>query len=490
MSAWAVVVYIVGSQRGRSDLTASGDRAIHVVAATTLIAMLVLLAGLLRHDFSMRYVATYSSINLPRPYLVSALWSGQRGSLLLAAVFLSALSVAVIAGRPRVTHRVHETMLSLVLVVALAALCLGLDPLGGLNWVPVDGIGMRPALQSPAAVLFPPMLIAAYATYVVAGTRALEAILAGSIDRAGIDAITRWSVAAWALNTLGLVAGTWWAYRAPGRASAWTMFPVETGAILPWLAVTTFLGTLMITNGRRPMPGWSFSLVAGAMLLAGPSAALTTATVAGGAASAARSGFFIAACVAVAAAIGACAFLAQKRVNTMPVAARERRTYGIVLVGVSVVMIVASIGGYFFRTESTARVSVSNPAALTDAIGAEWTLVSQGLSSFNALNRQVTAVGLEVLRENSSAGLLSAEIRQYLDVQGEPVFQPSPQPAVRSSLREDLYVVLREIGEDDSVQLSITINPLMSWLWIGAMVLVIGGVLATWPLSSGEQLHE
>ena len=486
MSAWAVVVYIVGSQRGRSDLIASGDRAVHVVAVMTLAAVVVLLLGLLTHDFAMRYVATYSSVNLPRPYLAAALWSGQRGSLLVATFCLSVFAVGATLARSRSPNRIQSALLSTVLVVALSALCFGLDPLGRLDWAPVDGIGMHPALQSPAAVLFPPLLLAAYAAYAVAGTRALEGILTRSIDRGGTRSLTRWMIAAWALNSLGLVAGLWWAYRAPSRAAKWTMFPLETGALLPWLAATAFLGILLAWNGRRELPAWTLSLVAAAMLLAGPAAALTTATVAQAAATVARSGLFVFACVAVAIAIGVCAFLASHRLENAGTSLGERRVYSLALIAIASGMIAGSICGYFFRTESTAQVSVAKPAQVIDATGAKWSLISQGLSSFNALNRQVTALGLEVIRGDTPAGLLSPEIRQYLDVQGEPVFEPSRVPAVRSSLREDVHVVVREIAENDRVMLEITVSPLLSWLWIGSLLLVFGGIMATWPGNDAE----
>ncbi len=486
MSAWAVVVYVVGSQRERSDLIASGDRAIHVVGATTLTGIAVLLAGLLRHDFGMRYVAMYTNLNLPRPYLVSALWSGQRGSLLLAIVLLSLMTVGVVAAGRGSTRRLHASLLSVILLVALATLCVALDPLGGLDWVPIDGIGMSPALQSPAAVLFPPLLIGAYAMYAVAGTLALASIIIASIDRASVDSMTRWTIAAWSLNTIGLLAAMWWAYREPSHSRSWTIVPFETGAILPWLAATAFLMVVALGNRRGATPAWSIALVTGAMLVSGPAAALTTASVAQSARTAAASGLFLVACVAVAIAIGVVALLGGRRLTDVTAPVPERRTYALTVIGVGIVMIIASVGGHFFRTQSIVPLSVAKPAEMIDATGGRWAFVSQGLSSFNSLNRQVTALGIEVQRDDGPAGLLSAEIRQYLDVQGEPVFEPSREAAVRSSLREDVHVVLNEIAGDDSATLAVTITPLVAWLWIGGVLLVIGGSLAAWPASAGE----
>ena len=51
---------------------------------------IVLLAALLRHDFSFTYVADHTSLQLPRPYTISAFWGGQEGSLLLWLLILTA----------------------------------------------------------------------------------------------------------------------------------------------------------------------------------------------------------------------------------------------------------------------------------------------------------------------------------------------------------------------------------------------------------------
>jgi len=57
--------------------------------------------------------------------------------------------------------------------------------------------------------------------------------------------------------------------------------------------------------------------------------------------------------------------------------------------------------------------------------------------------------------------------------------------AVRSSLREDLYVSVIAIPQDGPTTFQILINPLVVWLWIGGAALLVGGSLAWWPSAAG-----
>ncbi|HWJ02853.1 MAG TPA: heme lyase CcmF/NrfE family subunit [Verrucomicrobiae bacterium] len=71
-------------------------------------------------------------------------------------------------------------------------------------------------------------------------------------------------------------------------------------------------------------------------------------------------------------------------------------------------------------------------------------------------------------------------------VEPQKVFYPtSEQPAtevgLRSTLKEDLYVILASWEKDGSATFKAFVNPLVSWLWIGGYVLVFGTIFALWP---------
>jgi cytochrome c biogenesis factor len=60
--------------------------------------------------------------------------------------------------------------------------------------------------------------------------------------------------------------------------------------------------------------------------------------------------------------------------------------------------------------------------------------------------------------------------------------------AIRSSLKEDLYVILGGLEQDGLASFQLVVNPLINWLWIGGGLLFVGATVATWP--SGRRLAQ
>src|SRR6187402_1175307 len=89
LSAYALVA---GAAAGRRRLALSARNALIASFFSTLVAAAVLVAGFLRDDFSLAYVAGHSSRALPFAYKLSAFWGGQEGSLLLWLLVLTGYS--------------------------------------------------------------------------------------------------------------------------------------------------------------------------------------------------------------------------------------------------------------------------------------------------------------------------------------------------------------------------------------------------------------
>ncbi|MBI3007610.1 MAG: hypothetical protein HYY53_04835, partial [candidate division NC10 bacterium] len=52
----------------------------------------------------------------------------------------------------------------------------------------------------------------------------------------------------------------------------------------------------------------------------------------------------------------------------------------------------------------------------------------------------------------------------------------------RYGLREDLYLILAAFARDGSqATVKALINPLISWIWVGGMVILAGALTALWP---------
>jgi Cytochrome c biogenesis factor len=76
---------------------------------------------------------------------------------------------------------------------------------------------------------------------------------------------------------------------------------------------------------------------------------------------------------------------------------------------------------------------------------------------------------------------MTSEKRQHVDSRGAPTFEPSTEVGIRSSFREDVYIVLAGARADDSAEIRVTFNPLVVWVWLGGGLMAIGGLIVMWP---------
>ena len=162
--------------------------------------------------------------------------------------------------------------------------------------------------------------------------------------------------------------------------------------------------------------------------------------------------------------------------------ARNRRRYGGYIVHAGIVVLFAAFAGLAFKKDHDVQLRAGESKELIDPLGHRWRFVSQGVSTSETLNRFVTGVGLEVFRDGVRQGIVTSEKRQHFDSNKNAQFEPSTEVGIRTSAKMDLYVVLAGV-RDDTAELRISFNPLVVWVWIGGMVMAIGGLIVMWPQS-------
>lgn len=77
------------------------------------------------------------------------------------------------------------------------------------------------------------------------------------------------------------------------------------------------------------------------------------------------------------------------------------------------------------------------------------------------------------------------------EIQPQQVFysdeeQPFAEIGLRSTLKEDLYVILAGWDQEANATFRVFVNPLVTWIWIGGYVLIIGSIFALWPGRGSE----
>jgi cytochrome c-type biogenesis protein CcmF len=233
-------------------------------------AAFALVVAVLRNDFSLIYIRDHSNIALPTAYKVSALWSGQEGSLLFWAWLLSLYAFVV-----RVRHRV-DVKLSAYASVILAAVQFfflllvnfAARPFALVQGeVPADGNGLNPLLQYPEMVIHPPMLYLGYVGMAVPFAFALGALIMKYPGEKWIHITRRWTMVAWLFLTIGIFLGAHWAYSVLGWGGYWGWDPVENASLLPWLTGTAFLHSVMMQEKRGMMKTWNVWLIFTTFLL-------------------------------------------------------------------------------------------------------------------------------------------------------------------------------------------------------------------------------
>jgi cytochrome c-type biogenesis protein CcmF len=266
--AFGLVLYalIAGSYaawKRRRRLALSAQNALLAAFPVTLVAAIVLLVALGRRDMTFVYVWQHTSHHLPLGYALSAFWGGQEGSLLLWLLVLTGYGGLAVWLNRRSRELIAWTVpvFGLVGVFFAFMLCFVSSPF---NVQPAagDGRGMVPSLQNPYMLAHPPLLYLGYVGLTVPFAFAMGALLSGRTDERWIVATRRWTLAAWTFLGVGQLIGSHWAYVEIGWGGYYAWDPVENAALMPWLASTAFLHSVMIQEKRGMLKVWNMVLVA------------------------------------------------------------------------------------------------------------------------------------------------------------------------------------------------------------------------------------
>src|SRR5262245_7748629 len=259
LAVYAAVAGSYAAYYKRRRLADSARNALIACFGSTLIASIVLAAALVRHDFTFSYVTSHTSRDLPTLYSLSAFWGGQEGSLLLWLLVLTAYgALAVWINRRRAADLVlWVTPVLGGITLAFAWLVTGVTSPFATMAAPQDGLGLNPSLQNPYMVSHPPALYLVYVGLAIPWAFAMGALLSGRTDERWIVATRRWTLLAWTALGIGQLLGAHWAYVEVGWGGYYAWDPVENAALMPWLAATAFLHSVMIQEKRGMLKVWN-----------------------------------------------------------------------------------------------------------------------------------------------------------------------------------------------------------------------------------------
>src|SRR4051794_16647788 len=234
-----------------------------VQGGLTLVAFAMLLLVFARSDMSVALVFENSHSAKPFIYKVAGTWGNHEGSMLLWVTILSVAGAAVALFGRRLAERTVIAGLGSQAVLALgfyAFLLIASTPFARLFPAPPDGQGLNPLLQDPGLAFHPPTLYLGYVGLSVAFSLAVGALLTGEVDSRLARAMRPWVLGAWILLTVGITAGSYWAYYELGWGGYWFWDPVENASLMPWLAATALLHSINVLAARGALKAWTMML--------------------------------------------------------------------------------------------------------------------------------------------------------------------------------------------------------------------------------------
>jgi cytochrome c-type biogenesis protein CcmF len=264
-AAYTFAVSLAAGASGRPRTLQAARLGAYGTVALIAATVLCLAYAFVSHDFRIRYVAQHSDRSMPTPYLITALWGGQDGSLLwwmfLLSVYVGAcvkwLGKKYVELQPYILATLMVVILFFCVLMAFAANPFSQSVAGAV----ADGQGMNPLLQDFYMIIHPPSLYTGFVGCTVPFAFATAALVTGRLDHEWIVACRKWTLFAWMFLAIGNTLGALWAYEVLGWGGYWGWDPVENAAFLPLLTASAFVHSVMIQERRGLLKVWNVSLV-------------------------------------------------------------------------------------------------------------------------------------------------------------------------------------------------------------------------------------
>lgn len=264
LSIFLAILPLVGAQKGNVTLMSLARPITWGMFLALTISFGSLFYLFAVNDFSVQYVVNNSNSTLPLQYRLSAVWGSHEGSLLLWIWLLALWAVAVAAFSRQMPEEAVARVLSIMGLISIGFLLFIIfssNPFGRTfpNF-PADGRELNPMLQDVGLIFHPPLLYMGYVGFSVAFAFAIASLMTGRLDTAWARWSRPWTMAAWVFLTLGIVLGSWWAYYELGWGGWWFWDPVENASLMPWIAGTALIHSLVVTEKRSTFKAWTVLL--------------------------------------------------------------------------------------------------------------------------------------------------------------------------------------------------------------------------------------
>jgi len=249
-----------------AELKISGDKITKKIYKLSLVQLifsissfLILLIGYLLSDFSMINVYENSHTTKPLFYKISGTWGNHEGSMLLWINILVIFSFLFLLLNKKKNKNFKILTLifqNLLISVFFIFLITNSNPFAPIFPIPNEGMGLNPILQDPALAIHPPLLYIGFVGSSIYFSAALASLISKIESKSFARIIKPWVSVSWFFQTVGILAGSIWAYYELGWGGYWFWDPVENSSLMPWFLMTALLHSVLVLERRIGLYSW------------------------------------------------------------------------------------------------------------------------------------------------------------------------------------------------------------------------------------------
>lgn len=213
-------------------------------------------------QFSLLSVFQHSHTHKPLLYKISGVWGNHEGSMLLWVLILTTYG-AILLSQLKVrdeSYSLAAPLMGFMNFGFLLFILMACDPFAVADPVPLQGQDLNPLLQDPSLAIHPPILYLGYAGFAVPFVLTILVLIRGKIPDEWPTLMRPWILLAWTFLTLGAGLGSLWAYYELGWGGWWFWDPVENAALMPWLAGTALVHTIVVLKASKALKAWTLFL--------------------------------------------------------------------------------------------------------------------------------------------------------------------------------------------------------------------------------------
>ncbi len=260
LSSFLLIYYsAVGLKKNGSLIPEKIFRISKTQCLFTILSFFILLVAYIFSDFSLINVYENSHTTKPLLYKISGVWGNHEGSLLLWIVILVIFSLLFLNLNKLADKkfRLFTLIFQNILISGfLIFLITNSNPFSKLYPVPNEGMGLNPILQDPALAIHPPLLYLGFVGSSIYFSAALASLITKYNGSNFAKTIKFWVLTSWFFQTIGILAGSIWAYYELGWGGYWFWDPVENSSLMPWFLMTALIHSILILEKKNDIYLW------------------------------------------------------------------------------------------------------------------------------------------------------------------------------------------------------------------------------------------